>query len=187
MAELVLVTGGARSGKSRYAEIQARSLPGPWLYVATCPVPGGADGGEDDPEMRERIARHRRRRGREWRTVEEPRDLAAVLARAPEPVVLVDCLALWVSNLLAAGESGEEDVLRRVRGVLAAIRNRPGTVFAVTNEVGCGVVPANALARRFRDCLGRCNQEFGAAADRVVLVVCGQVLVVKEWGVRGEG
>ncbi|HHK60646.1 MAG TPA: bifunctional adenosylcobinamide kinase/adenosylcobinamide-phosphate guanylyltransferase [Desulfobacterales bacterium] len=179
MAELVLITGGARSGKSRYAEVQARSLPGPWLYVATCAA-DPAFGGAPDPEMRERIARHRRRRGKEWRTVEEPRDLASVLAAASAPVVLIDCLALWVSNLLAVEDLDEDGVARRARDLLAVIRDRPGAVFAVTSEVGCGIVPANVLARRFRDCLGRCNQEFGAAANRVVMVVCGQAMQLKE-------
>ncbi len=175
MATLVLVTGGARSGKSRYAEVLACDLPGPRAYIATCPTSEETC----DQEMVARILRHRRRRGADWRTVEETCDLAGVLAAATEPVVLVDCLALWVNNLLYQEDLDEDGVAERARRVIAVIRDRPGTVFVVTNEVGCGIVPDNPLARRYRDCLGLCNQEFGEAADRVIMVVCGQVLELK--------
>ncbi len=178
MAEIVLVTGGARSGKSRYAQELAESCSGQKLFVATCPV--------IDPEMEERIKRHcddRAQKG--WQTVEEGLDLADVLASHPESkVVLIDCLTLWINNLLFDAEAGkeidEDSIAFLSKKIIKACQERKGTVLFVTNEVGMGIVPENALARKYRDLVGRCNQEFAAAAYKVVQMVCGIPTTIKE-------
>ena len=157
-----LVLGGARSGKSRYAE---SLLPGPALYVATA-EPG-------DPEMAERIARHRARRGAGWRTVEAPHDVAGVLVREPEAPALVDCVTFWLSNALT------EDRKVDLAGLCAALTFRTADTVLVSNEVGSGVVPGTGLGRRFRDAQGDLNRELAAVADRVVLVVAGLPLELK--------
>ncbi len=165
---LTFLIGGARSGKSRHAEELASALPGPWTYVATAEA--------YDAEMRERIAIHRSRRGEGWLTVEAPLDLTAALDAAGQgqPVV-VDCLTLWLTNHLLAGHDLEAECARLV-GVLA----RPkGPWFVVSNEVGQGIVPDNALARRFRDEAGRLNQQVAAVAGTVLLMVAGLPLKVK--------
>jgi adenosylcobinamide kinase/adenosylcobinamide-phosphate guanylyltransferase len=166
--EITLILGGARSGKSRYAESVVAGFPPPWLYVATAePL---------DDEMARRIAAHRARRGAGWQAIEAPRDLAGALAAAP-PVgaVLIDCLTLWLSNLMLANADVEAEIMR-LDGVLA----RAATpIVLVSNEVGAGIVPDNPLARRFRDAQGRLNQRIAARADRVVLMVAGLPLVVK--------
>jgi adenosylcobinamide kinase / adenosylcobinamide-phosphate guanylyltransferase len=166
-ARLTLVLGGARSGKSRYAESLITALPPPWVYVAT------AEAG--DGEMTERIAVHRGRRGADWRTVEVPHDLAAAVATMRAPV-LVDCLTLWLSNRMLAGADMDVEI-DRFEAVLDA---HAGPVVLVSNEVGFGIVPDNALARRFRDLQGRLNQKLAARADRVVLMVAGLPVMVKE-------
>jgi len=169
MPQLTLVLGGARSGKSRYAETLMAALPPPWVYVATAQA--------GDAEMAERIAAHRLRRGRDWQTIEVPHQLTAALegvaAGAP---VLVDCLTLWLSNRMLADADLEADIVR----LEAALDGRRGPVVLVSNEVGFGIVPDNALARRFRDLQGRLNQRLAARAGRVVLVVAGLPVVVKE-------
>lgn len=139
------------------------------VYVATA-TPG-------DAEMADRIARHRSRRGAPWRTVEEPLELAQVLGReaASDTGVLVDCLTLWLSNLMAAGRSPEAET-DRLSGALAAAS---GTVVLVTNEVGSGIIPGDALSRRYADALGTLNQAIAEAVGRVVLVVAGQPLILK--------
>jgi adenosylcobinamide kinase/adenosylcobinamide-phosphate guanylyltransferase len=165
---LTLVLGGARSGKSRHAEVLVSALPSPWLYVAT--------GEPRDNEMAARIAEHRARRGAHWRTVEAPRELVGALAAAPAgATVLVDCLTLWLSNVMLAGLDIESETVRLER----AFAQREGSTVLVANEVGLGIVPENALARRFRDAAGRLNQQFAAAADRVVLMVAGIPVQVK--------
>lgn len=177
MAQIILITGGARSGKSRHAQACAEAQPGKRLFIATSPV--------IDEEMRQRIARHQAdRQGQGWQTVEEPLRPAAVLAGNPETeVVLLDCLTLWISNLLFEAEEPEyysEAMVAELAGeLLAAARNRPGAVIIVTNEVGLGIVPENPLARRYRDLVGRCNQTIAAGADRVDLVVCGIPMTIK--------
>jgi adenosylcobinamide kinase/adenosylcobinamide-phosphate guanylyltransferase len=166
---ITLVLGGARSGKSRYAESLVTALPPPWFYVATAEA--------RDDEMTARIAEHRARRGADWRAVEAPRDLAGALAKyAAGSAVLVDCLTLWLSNLMLADADIEEETAR----LETALTNAAAPVVLVSNEVGSGIVPDNALARRFRDAQGRLNQRIAARADRVVLMVAGLPLVVKE-------
>ena len=166
---LTLVLGGARSGKSRYAEGLITAQVPPWVYVAT------AQAGDD--EMAERIAAHRARRNAGWQTVEAPHDLADAIDRAPRPAcLLVDCITLWLSNRMLA----DADLDREIERLEDALARRAGVTVLVSNEVGYGIVPDNALARRFRDLQGRLNQRLAARADRVVLVVAGLPLVVKE-------
>ena len=168
-ASVTLVLGGARSGKSRYAERLVDGRGGGPIYIATATA--------GDAEMAERIARHRARRGGHWQTVEAPLDLAAALAAsvAPGRGVLVDCLTLWLANLIEAGLDVTDEIAR----LLAALPALDGPVVFVANEVGLGIVPDNALARAFRDHAGLLNQELAAAADRVVLVAAGLPLVLK--------
>jgi adenosylcobinamide kinase / adenosylcobinamide-phosphate guanylyltransferase len=166
---LILVLGGARSGKSRFAEGLAASHAPPWLYVATAEAL--------DEEMSGRIQEHRRRRGAMWRTLEAPLDLAAALSEAGGDcgVILIDCLTLWLSNIMLAGR--DPDTARA--GLLAALSEAEKPVIAVSNEVGLGIVPDNPLARRFRDEQGRLNAEVAAIADRVVLMAAGLPLTLK--------
>lgn len=162
---IVLVTGGARSGKSALAETLAARIGGPRVYVATAQA--------WDDEMRQRIARHRKDRSPGWLTVEEPLELPGALARA-RGVRLVDCLTLWLSNLMAAG-----DPEPAVRALCAALAQDPGPVILVTNELGQGIVPENALARRFRDAHGLMNQSVAATATEVWMAVSGLPLRLK--------
>jgi adenosylcobinamide kinase / adenosylcobinamide-phosphate guanylyltransferase len=165
---LTLVLGGARSGKSRYAERLITALPQPWTYVAT------AEAG--DEEMAARIKAHRERRDACWRTIEAPRDLASVLAAGATTPVLVDCLTLWLANLMLADADIEAEI-GRLEQALAALK---GPVVLVTNEVGSGIVPEHQLGRRFRDWQGILNQRIAARADRVVLMVAGLPLALKD-------
>jgi adenosylcobinamide kinase/adenosylcobinamide-phosphate guanylyltransferase len=166
-ARLALVLGGARSGKSRYAEGLITALPPPWVYVATAEAL--------DAEMAARIAAHRARRGGDWRTIEAPHDLAGALAARAGAPVLVDCLTLWLSNRMLA----ETDVDAEIARLEQALDRRASPVVLVSNEVGSGIVPDNALARRFRDLQGHLNQRMAARADRVALMVAGLPLTVK--------
>lgn len=178
MSKLILVTGGSRSGKSAFAQRLAEALPGPRVFVATCPV--------IDPEMDERIRRHQDARSlHEWQTLEETLDLAAAFQRAQgQPVLLVDCLTLWVNNVMFEAEQrgqsvSEADMASRCQPVLAAARAHGGTIIFVTNEVGMSLVPETSLGRRFRDLAGRVSQTIAASCDEVFLVVCGQPLKIK--------
>ena len=164
---ITLVLGGARSGKSRYAESLIAALPPPWTYLAT------AEAG--DTEMAARIATHRARRGPQWRTIEAPRDLAAALKSRQTTPVLVDCLTLWLSNLMLA----DADIDAEIERFEAALADTGAPVVLVANEVGSGIVPDNPLGRRFRDLQGVLNQRMAERADRVVLVVAGLPLAIK--------
>jgi adenosylcobinamide kinase/adenosylcobinamide-phosphate guanylyltransferase len=167
-AKITLVTGGARSGKSRYGESLITALPPPWVYVAT------AEAG--DAEMAARIAEHRKRRSDGWTIIEEPQELASVFSHINEATpAIVDCLTFWLSNRLLA----DADLEKETEKLVGVLTNHAGPVVLVTNEVGSGIVPDNALARRFRDAQGRFNQRMAALADRVVLVVAGLPLVLK--------
>jgi adenosylcobinamide kinase/adenosylcobinamide-phosphate guanylyltransferase len=167
--KLTLVLGGARSGKSRYAESLITALPAPWIYVATAQA--------GDAEMAERIADHRAARIDGWRTVEAPHEIAQAIAQAPPALpLLVDCLTLWLSNRMLA----DADVESEFTAVEAALSARAGDAVLVSNEVGGGIVPENALARRFRDLQGRLNARTAARAERVVFLVAGLPLVLKE-------
>ena len=160
---ITLVLGGTRSGKSTLAESW---MPKGGLYIATAEIL--------DAEMKARIDSHVTRRGTNWQTLEAPLDLAQALHLHDRPA-LVDCLTLWVSNLLLAGR----DATREVEDVIAALKARRADTILVSNEVGLGIVPDNALARDFRDGAGIVNQKIAAMADRVVFVAAGLPLVLK--------
>jgi adenosylcobinamide kinase/adenosylcobinamide-phosphate guanylyltransferase len=165
---LTFLLGGARSGKSAYAEKLATALQAPWTYIATAQA--------FDDEMTERIALHRARRGEGWSTVEAPLELAQALRAVPDGrPVLVDCLTLWLSNLMLA-EHDLDALSVELESVLSAPR---GPWFVVSNEVGLGIVPDSALGRRFRDAQGRLNQRIAALADRVFFMVAGLPMQVK--------
>jgi adenosylcobinamide kinase / adenosylcobinamide-phosphate guanylyltransferase len=165
---LTLLLGGARSGKSALAERLAAHFDGPVAVVVTAQA--------RDAEMAERIRRHQAGRPAGWRTVEEPLDLEAAIARTPgDALVLLDCLTLWVSNLMEQGLT-DEQVVRRARSAAAAAAARAGPTVVVSNEVGAGIVPADALARRYRDLLGQVNAAWAAAADQALLLVAGRAV-----------
>jgi len=170
---LTLVLGGVRSGKSRFAESLTLGTAESALYLATAE----AGTSERDPEMRHRIEQHKTRRGKRWKTIEAPLDLATALrehCRTDRPI-LVDCLTLWLSNILAAGR----DVTKEIEALLNALPGLPGAVIFVSNEIGLGVVPQNALARAFCDHAGTLHQELAAQADQVVFVAAGLPLYLK--------
>lgn len=176
MSHITLITGGARSGKSSFAEQLALPHGAPRCYLATARAWDG--------EMRERIERHRERRDSDWQTVEEPLQLASALTRLDGGchVILVDCVTLWLTNLLLAREQepdAEERILAMVRDLAEQVRRMATPVILVTNEVGSGIVPENRLARLFRDLAGRANQLLAAAADEVHVVISGIPLKLK--------
>ena len=171
LPRLTLVLGGARSGKSGYAEAMVEDAAATGLYIATATVTGS------DPEMAARIQHHRERRGPFWTTVEEPIHLAhAIEAHTlPGRPILVDCLTLWLSNLMLEGRSIDAEAER----LLATLDEAGVPLVLVANEVGQGIVPDNALARAFRDQAGRLNQRLAGAAERVVMMVAGLPMTVK--------
>jgi adenosylcobinamide kinase / adenosylcobinamide-phosphate guanylyltransferase len=165
---ITLVLGGARSGKSRYAEWLITTYPQPWIYVATAEA--------RDEEMAERIAAHKARRDAGWQAVEAPHDLADALRAAPAgAAVLIDCLTLWLSNLMEAGS----DIEAQTAELQESLAGRLGPTVIVSNEVGLGIVPDNALARRFRDLQGSLNQRLATQAERVIMMVAGIAVAVK--------
>jgi adenosylcobinamide kinase / adenosylcobinamide-phosphate guanylyltransferase len=161
-----LILGGARSGKSAYAEQLIVTASGGGIYLATAEP--------RDPEMSARIAEHRKRRGEAWRTIEAPRDIVGPLRTEGGPI-LIDCLTLWVSNLIEA----EADLDREYAELGRCLNETKGPVVLVSNEVGLGIVPDNALARRFRDAAGRLNQQVAEHADQVVFVAAGLPMRLK--------
>jgi adenosylcobinamide kinase/adenosylcobinamide-phosphate guanylyltransferase len=167
-SRLILIGGGARSGKSAFALGYARSLGESRIFVATAQA--------FDEEMRTRIDRHRDERGGDFETVEEPQALARAIAAAPQgAVVLVDCLTLWLSNRLCA-DVAPESIHNEVDDVVQAALARAAPTLIVSNEVGMGVVPDNALARAFRDLTGHAHQRLAAAADEIYAAMMGVVL-----------
>jgi len=166
---ITLVLGGARSGKSRYGERLVEARPGPLLYVATAQA--------GDAEMAARIARHRARRGERWETVEEPLELVTALRTVGSEVgaVLVDCLTLWLSNLLQA----RRDPAAEVENLVAALPALTRPVVFISNEVGLGIVPENALARAFIDQAGWLHQRLGEAAQSVIFMAAGLAMPLK--------
>lgn len=190
MAELILITGGSRSGKSTFAQQLAESLSQTRKYIATCPIIDG--------ELADRIEKHRRdRQDRQWQTIEEEIDLVGALGRGareslgkregkklPEGVILVDCLTLWINNLLYQAEKrgaslSEADIVAASQEVLQAARLHGNIVIFVGNEVGMGIVPDHFSGRLFRDLAGRCNQVFAGEADAVVFMVSGIPMWIK--------
>lgn len=181
-AKLILVTGGARSGKSRFAQARAeqaaRDQGGRVLFIATAE--------ESDDEMKARIARHRHDRPADWTTIETPLEAAAqITAHGAEfAFILLDCLTLFVSShLLAAGEASPEEIEagvdQAIAALIAAATSSAATVLIVTNEVGMGLHPMSALGRLFQDIAGRANQQVAAAADEVIFLVSGLPLTLK--------
>ena len=177
MAQTIFITGGARSGKSGFAENRARQFGAPLGYLATAQAL--------DSEMDERVRRHRERRGVEWHTIEEPLHLSEALVRCDGQyqAVLVDCLTLWITNLLFKYEHTVESIEEQIHGDLQGLKNTlqgmVTPVILVSNEVGMGIVPENALARLFRDVAGSANQTLAAAADEVHVVISGIPLKLK--------
>lgn len=171
MSKITLVTGGAKSGKSRYAEQIVKALDIPAIYIAT---------GQDlDDEMAQRIMAHKVQRGSGWQTIEEPFDLCRALDQSDgQGGRLVDCLTLWLSNVYLA----EMDWQAELEKLETTLRAQHSPVVLVTNEVGWGIVPMSELGRRYRDASGIMNQRIAAIADTVVLVSCGIPLTLKEQG-----
>ena len=166
--DLVFVVGGARSGKSVFAEALVRAHPAPWTYIATAQA--------YDDEMRTRIAAHKARRSADWINVDAPLALAeAIRAAAPAAPLLVDCLTLWLTNHMLA----ESDLATVREGLLAALATRRAPTVVVSNEVGQGIVPDNALARRFRDEAGVLHQRVAACAGEAHFIVSGLPLRLK--------
>ncbi len=179
MAEITLVTGGSRSGKSGYAQKRAEALQGPRAYLATCPIL--------DEEMAERCRKHQAARSAaDWETIEEETDIAGVLRNdRRHAVILVDCLTLWVNNQMYRAEQEgklltEDDIASECRRLLDACQVHAGQIIFVTNEVGMGIVPDNPAGRRFRDLAGRCNQMVATGADNVIFMVSGISWPVKQ-------
>ncbi len=178
MAGIILITGGTRSGKSEYARKRAEILPGARAFVATSlPI---------DEEMIRRIKRHQQERLKaDWHTIEEPFELAETIQTAQRfDVFLVDCLTLWISNLMYRAHQqerylSEEDMEGKANELLRACSTIQGTVIFVTNEVGAGIVPENDVSRHYRDLVGRCNQVMASGANEVTLVACGLPLNLK--------
>ncbi len=164
--KVILITGGARSGKSEVAEELAASFSDAVIYLATA--------GVYDEEMRDRVQKHRERRPAGWVTVEETHRLAWALKEAPRgSCVLVDCLSLWITNLLLDNAPSEEYIIEETVRAIETARDRDLILILVSNQVGCGVVPDNRLGRLFRDVAGRVNRQAADLADRVYLVTAG--------------
>ncbi len=170
--QIILVTGGARSGKSKYAEQRVVELGSRRLYVATAEA--------KDEEMAQRIIEHQKRRDNQWAVVEEPVELTEALLsrRGQTDCALVDCLTLWLSNLLIRHDG--KYVEEKLQQLLDALPRLDFHVVFVTNEVGWGIVPDNSLARQFRDFAGWANQRIAAAANEVILTVAGVPMIVKK-------
>lgn len=188
MSDFVLITGGARSGKSRFAELLAAHPGLPVIYIATAQV--------YDDEMALRVKKHREQRPAEWGLVEEPLEIPAVFERLrnENAIILLDCVTLWLTNLLLADypedasenpfdfEEKEKTILKQVHTVARLAQEITPQVILVTNEVGQGIVPDNPISRAYRDLAGRANQILGQAANKVYWVVAGYPLEVKEAG-----
>ncbi|WP_163336671.1 bifunctional adenosylcobinamide kinase/adenosylcobinamide-phosphate guanylyltransferase [Desulfopila sp. IMCC35008] len=180
MARIKLVTGGARSGKSSYALEWSEKLGKQRCFIATCPI--------TDSEMKDRINAHQlERQGRGWATLEEEHDIenTIISLKGSYDTLLIDCLTLWINNLLYEAEQqgqsfGEKDMAARAEKLVLAAEQFDGNICFVTNEVGLGIVPDNALARKYRDLVGRCNRIVANRATDVVLVSCGIAMVLKE-------
>ncbi len=179
MAHLTYISGGCRSGKSNYAQKLAESLPGKRAYLATCPL--------IDEEMEQRIAHHQQQRSnQEWETIEAPLDLIAAIEQTSHfDVLLIDCLTLWINNLLYEAEQREESLTEQIIAeqcteLVNVCRKTNQTIIFVTNELGMGLVPTDSISRLYRDCLGRCNQTIAKLADKAIFMVSGIPLILKQ-------
>lgn len=173
MPQLILITGGARSGKSRFATELASRMSFTVTFIATASF-------SEDSEMKERIRSHQKSRPSHWDTIEEPRNIASLIPKihSPERVVLIDCLTLFISNLLL-DDKDENEILDQVQAIANLSKKFNKATIVVTNEVGWGVVPTTPLGRKFRDIAGKANQILAKEADFVWLLVCGIPLKVK--------
>lgn len=165
----IFITGGARSGKSSFAMAEASKIPGKKAYVATAQAL--------DDEMRQRIEDHKKQRTSEWGTHEEPLKIVSLIETIRDDcsAIIVDCLTLWLSNLIQAGM----DVEAEMRHLISALDHPHPPIYIVSNEVGMGIVPVNSLARSFRDMAGLLNQKIAAAADEVYMTVAGIPVKIK--------
>lgn len=169
----ILITGGARSGKSQHALNTVASYGKRKIYLATAqPL---------DHEMQERIENHRRMRGKDWITIEEPLRVSRVLKEIGEScdVVILDCLTFWISNLLTNYETDQGGIINEIKKLAQSAREFKGTLVIVSNEVGMGIVPENRLSRQFRDLTGYANQKIAEIADEIIMMVSGIPLKVK--------
>jgi len=179
MDNFIFIIGGARSGKSRYAQELAKQKGGKIVFFATC-VP-------QDKEMKKRISRHRKIRPRHWKLIEEPKDIKSVLLKLKHrfDVVIIDCLGLLVSNFLSDGWK-ENRIEKEIKAIAKILSKAKFTAIVVSNEVGGGIVPENALARKFRDLIGLANQIMARKADCVVLMQSGIPMRIKEGQKNGK-
>lgn len=161
------ILGGAKSGKSRYAEEQLAIYPQPWVYLAT--------GRAWDDEMTSKIQEHQQRRGMGWVTIEEPIEIANYLSHAKEGVILIDCLTLWLTNLMIDQRSIQDETKK----LIEVLQSHQGVVFIVSNEVGQGIVPADPMSRAFRNYAGKLHQEIAQIADRFTFIVAGYPVQMK--------
>lgn len=178
MNRLIYISGGCRSGKSAYAQELAESFPGRRAYLATCPP--------IDAEMERRIERHQhQRKSRGWTTVEAPLNLNTAVQQAKDfDILLIDCLTLWINNLLYQAEQDgrfltEQQIGDHCDELVQSCRQRGQTIIFVTDELGMGLVPSEASSRHYRDCLGHCNQTIAKLADEAVFIVSGLPLTLK--------
>lgn len=173
MARLIYITGGARSGKSGYAQQLAEQHPGTLLYIAPAQVL--------DAEMAERVERHRQVRGERWALLEEPLQLADLLTSAAQgkSALLLDCVTLWLSNLFFHFAEDHRAVFAEVEKLVSAVKDLDIPLYLVSNELGSGIVPENAMSRSFRDLAGTVNQRLAVAADEAWLVVSGLPVKLK--------
>ena len=176
---LIYISGGCRSGKSDYAQTLAESLPGKRAYLATCP--------KIDTEMDQRIELHQQQRlNRGWHTIDTPIDLTTAIAAADDyDVLLIDCLTLWINNIIYAAEQNGEQITEQMISMqctrlIETCRKQEQTIIFVSNELGMGLVPADPLSRKYRDCLGRCNQTIAKLADEAIFMVSGLPLTLKQ-------
>jgi adenosylcobinamide kinase/adenosylcobinamide-phosphate guanylyltransferase len=171
--EIILILGGARSGKSRHAQEIGEPFKGRKLFVATAQAL--------DEEMSKRIENHRKQRGARWETREEPVELVRVISEAQMKydVILIDCLTLWISNLLMAHGEDRSGIENAIQSLIDSLKNAKTTTILVSNEVGLGIVPDNQVARSFRDLAGMLNQRVAQVADRVIFMVAGLPINVK--------
>ena len=172
MKKTILVIGGCRSGKSSHALELAEQIPGHKIFIATC-IP-------HDKEMEERVSLHRKQRGRAWTTLEVPAHLPEEISKNSQKknVILVDCLTLWISNLILENND-QETIDGHIRNLVRSLEKAQCPIILVSNEVGTGIVPENRLARRFRDIAGFTNQRVAACADKVIWMVAGIPVGVK--------
>jgi len=172
MGKIIFLLGGARSGKSRYAVELAKRLKKMVVFIATAIA--------SDTEMRQRVKLHRLSRPRHWRLIEESKDISSILSKidAKYKVVLIDCLGLWISNLLI-DKLGDREIKKKIKRFLTTIAKAKFTTILVSNEVGCGIVPDNYLARKFQDLIGFVNQTVAKYADEVISMVSGIPVRIK--------